>query len=200
MLWKCCMKFTNNTTPLDIEVIRKRLEAATPGPWEYRRWNDESHIVEINDITGWRKDYPECYIAKIGGWGYSGKYANAEFIAYAPTDIAALLTECDKLKNENDKLRENYADHMVVYEALLDEQKKSEALEGEVERLTVNWNKWNVAEAEEKIIVLESKLSRAKAALHKLNSHKAIGQVSDYDFILQMRNMVREAIAELERE
>lgn len=84
----------------------------TPGPWTTHRWNDDQYIVEIGDSTGWKKDHPEAYIAKIGGWGYAGN-GNAALIAAAP-----------KLQEENIRLRE--ALQIAEYRAYFDEAKYNE--------------------------------------------------------------------------
>lgn len=91
--------------------IRARLKAATPGPWAERRWNDDQHIVEAEgqDVTGWRKDHPESYIAKTGGWGYSLTHKNSTFIAHAPTDIANLIRALEKAVEQ----RDGYLDRLI---------------------------------------------------------------------------------------
>ncbi len=61
----------------------------TPGPWSERRWNDDKHIIEVGDSTGWKKDHPGAYIAKIGGWGYAGN-GNARLIIAAPVMFDAI--------------------------------------------------------------------------------------------------------------
>jgi hypothetical protein len=50
-------------------------------------------------------------------------------------DLISLLDYCDKLED-------GYSDHMVVYEALLDEQKKTEALEARCEKLESRLGKY----------------------------------------------------------
>jgi hypothetical protein len=70
-------------------------ERATPGPWEKNRWNDDCLIQEVNDSTGWIKDYPDAYICKIGGWGYTMN-GNAEFIAAGRQMLPELATRLNK--------------------------------------------------------------------------------------------------------
>ncbi len=55
---------------LDIEAIRARLAAATPGPWNHASWQ----LGQIN-------------------------FADADLIGYAPTDIVALLAEVARLRH-----------------------------------------------------------------------------------------------------
>ena len=64
---------------LDLEPIKERLAAATPGPWDF-------HIIP-----------PE-----IGGMGTG---ADAEFIANAPEDIAALIAEVERLRGQVNAVR-----------------------------------------------------------------------------------------------
>ncbi len=72
-----------------LESVRARLDAATPAPWQQTRCNDDGLIQETGDSTGWKKEYPFAYIAKLGGWGYAGR--NGALIASAPTDLDKLL-------------------------------------------------------------------------------------------------------------
>ncbi len=86
-----------------LEELRRVCKFATPGPWMSRRWNDDQHIVELDgvDVTGWRKDFPVAYIAKIGGWGYSGTYNNGAFIStFNPSQVLELLDEIEWLREE----------------------------------------------------------------------------------------------------
>lgn len=77
-------------TDLDLAPIKARLAAATPGPWtwvchstagvsEWTVFDAADHALATNR-HGWRPD--------------------AEFIAHAPTDIAALLAEVERLRAE----------------------------------------------------------------------------------------------------
>lgn len=73
---------------VDLQAIRDRLEAATEGPWSHVTDDDGRGRVEH---AVWS--------------GRAGKYAaediaaeNADFIPKAPTDIAALLAEVERLQ------------------------------------------------------------------------------------------------------
>jgi len=87
--------------PLDLEAIRKREQAATPGPWQY----DEGQTPFYNDAEG-----RSCGGLGNGLWSVfadledgdegdtytifeQGPKADALFIAHARTDIPALLAE-----------------------------------------------------------------------------------------------------------
>ena len=84
---------------LDLEPIRKRLETATPGPWR------------VDEVTGDAGDCPDGEVISRGIDGPGGVGLNtgvefqmyspedAQFIAHAPADIAALLGEVERLRN-----------------------------------------------------------------------------------------------------
>lgn len=81
------------TPPLDVAAIRARLEAATPGPWAIPNANvfrviapDAEHH---NPKQGRTPPYPWRIVADMGDEGTAA--ADATFIAYARTDIPALL-------------------------------------------------------------------------------------------------------------
>lgn len=70
-----------------IQEIRERQDAATSGPWQ----------AEGREI--WRRG--ESYTANIGGhvWIADVEHAgNKDFIAHAPSDIAYLLAEVERLQ------------------------------------------------------------------------------------------------------
>jgi hypothetical protein len=68
---------------IDIDAIRARLVAATPGPW----YVDES----LRGVEAQTHGYP----VEIVGW--TG-LADAMLIAHAPGDIAALVAEVERLR------------------------------------------------------------------------------------------------------
>jgi hypothetical protein len=73
-----------STTP-DLEAIRARLAAATPGPWETHHGCDD---------TG----YPCYFIHGFSGDAkrdYELHNANVDLLDHAPTDLAALLTHVE---------------------------------------------------------------------------------------------------------
>lgn len=76
---------------LDLEPIRARLEAAAPGPWEVAKvWGGD-----------WFFDGPYIWDNGPDNTGEPATdKANAVFIANAPTDIAALLAEVERLRKE----------------------------------------------------------------------------------------------------
>lgn len=84
---------------IDLETIKARAEAATPGPWK--------HEVQTGMIAGWpdeiivldRRLDVNLYEgeARIRG-GHSASRRNAEFIAHARQDVPALVTEVEALR------------------------------------------------------------------------------------------------------
>lgn len=92
---------------IDIDAIRARAEAATPGPWE---WNTERFKGGWSGITG--KDNAEILFpnhCNDGDDGYAWfedfpNDADAAFIAHAREDIPALLAEVDRLTAENERI------------------------------------------------------------------------------------------------
>lgn len=76
-------------TPEQIAAIRERLEAATPGPWG--REGDPVTCNEVSDVRG---------IKLYGKYKAVRCRDDADFIAAAPTDIAALLAHVAALDAE----------------------------------------------------------------------------------------------------
>lgn len=84
---------------LDLDAIRERLEAATPGPWTAHDWPEQDlYGDKVRDRTG-------LLVAQTwpGPPSYS-EQANAEFIAHSRTDVAALLDEVDRLRTLSERL------------------------------------------------------------------------------------------------
>ena len=86
---------------IDKEAIKARLDAATPGPW---REGKVSGTVVSDTPQTWNDGldyeyyggYPICESALTG---------DLEFIANAPTDIAELLVEVERLEGELAKFK-----------------------------------------------------------------------------------------------
>ena len=84
-------------TTLDLEPIKERLAAATPGPWKAKEdsWDGYSVVIDDNGPG-------VSIIAEQIGQGEDGGWGDAEFIAHAPEDIAALISEVERLRAERD--------------------------------------------------------------------------------------------------
>jgi len=87
-----------------IAAIRARLEAATKGPWEKRPW----HVAGQKSPPKWSISAPGRHIAMVGNANGQTKpawEADADLIAAAPTDLAWLVGEVERLTAERDGLR-----------------------------------------------------------------------------------------------
>lgn len=123
--------------PLDIEQIKQRLAAATPGPWDY--WSvvadgrvevyvpngsmDTEVILEFKDF----EDCPDCIRPAS---------ADSDLIAHAPTDIAALINEVEKLRATIERLHNerDVACASIQAERVAEKRRADDAL-AEVEKL-----------------------------------------------------------------
>ena len=85
-------------TTLDLEPIKERLAAATPGPWRVWHDPDPSKVRSTAVETAW------CYGDIEGDTELITDYlptgADAEMIAHAPEDIAALISEVERLREQ----------------------------------------------------------------------------------------------------
>ena len=87
-------------TTIDLDPIKERLAVATPGPWDFSVL-PQSVGITVATIhsehgpreTCWTVDLPP----EIGGMGTE---KDAEFIAHAPEDIAALVAEVERLRGQ----------------------------------------------------------------------------------------------------
>ena len=110
---------TENTEPLDLDAIRARAEAATPGPWEAGiQWvySDGQIYADDNrvpDVLGMEFADPD----RAEDEARRGQ-RNAEFIAAARTDVPTLLAEVKRLRAERDAAREALARVGALVEAL----------------------------------------------------------------------------------
>ena len=84
---------------IDLEPIKARLDKAHTewGPWKAKEdsWDGYS-VVVIDNGPG------VSIIAEQIGQGADGGRGDAEFIAHAPEDIAALISEVERLRAERD--------------------------------------------------------------------------------------------------
>lgn len=84
-----------------IAEIKKRLEAATPGPW--RRYFDD----DFGDYgIGLKREIKEPeYAYRVGG---INKSDDSKFIAHAPTDIAFLLEKLERFEKTKELIKIHY--------------------------------------------------------------------------------------------
>lgn len=114
----------------DLEAIRARKDAATPGPW--KRWDDgvdnevSARIGSIVEAPGRTADGRVKRIASVTDWlGGPQQRADAEFIAHARTDIPDLLEAVDRLRS-----------------MVMDAQTEAQMQAAEVERLRAENAEW----------------------------------------------------------
>ena len=103
-----------NMTEKQLEEIKERCEAATPGPWRlrYRTFLTECGEYENHHSLFTDNDRIICDLRDRNTWYGDGIYdedSDAEFIAYAREDIPALLEEIEKLKEEIKNLEKEYS-------------------------------------------------------------------------------------------
>ena len=88
-------------TTLDIEPIKARLDKAHTewGPWKAKEdiWDGYSVVIDDNGPG-------VSIIAEQIGQGEDEGRGDAEFIAHAPDDLAALITEVEQLREQVDEL------------------------------------------------------------------------------------------------
>lgn len=118
------------TSPLDLDAIRARADAASPGPWNAR---PHEHLVAScrclychEPTVGWWLDttsalYCGDFVAKRWAAGERNEDgselqscdegpllpdADIEFAIHAREDVPALLAEVERLRAENQQLRQ----------------------------------------------------------------------------------------------
>lgn len=109
------------TDSVDLEAIRRRLEAATPGPW-YAHNPDDAYAMNVYCVTTSPEEPdtqmgdPEEYCKEIVAMTLfqaprvvchdADRWEqDAAFIAHARTDVALLLDEVNRLREGADELR-----------------------------------------------------------------------------------------------
>ena len=95
-----------------IEEIRKRCEAATPGPWVVKQYDD--CFIEPS----------VCMIPANGCYDYNVLTENSQFIAHARQDVPNLLDYIEQLQAEYNRLNDF---EQTQYAKLLEENGKLQA-------------------------------------------------------------------------
>jgi len=85
-------------TAPDLSAIRARLQAGTPGPWE----RHGTLILSAMTSRGTQARIVDCEYDDVS---YDDNIANAALIANAPSDLAALLEENERL---HERLEDNH--------------------------------------------------------------------------------------------
>ena len=86
---------------ITVQEIRERWSKATPGPWRYEK-------TDCHYITNGVMDYT---------FGYDMEEYDAQAIASAPTDIAYLLAEVERLNRMVDRAIDKLAEFGCVVDA-----------------------------------------------------------------------------------
>ena len=88
---------------MDLQAIKDRLAAATPGQWHHGIL-PVSPPGHIGVRTVDENDHTDAIIARCGHWSEKDFrdqiVADAELIAHAPTDLAALVKAYEELQAE----------------------------------------------------------------------------------------------------
>ena len=129
-------------TSNELDEIRARCEAATPGMWERDLANnvwDNRHVMFVAEMRGWGHLTGKCALALSDEEATAIQNANAEFIAHARQDVPALLEAYEKLVSEYPfgSCRLNYDQPCTV----CDRCEAWKHLKEERDR----WEKWTVA-------------------------------------------------------
>ena len=92
---------------LDLEPIKERLAAATPGPWDADGTEVSQHWSRPEPWLTIATNEVDCMAYCYGGRGRGvERVEDAEFIAHAPEDIRALLAEVKRLQAQIDAVKE----------------------------------------------------------------------------------------------
>lgn len=85
---------------LDLDAIKARCEAATPGPWIAETETDGDQHEWWSYVVGVRAEVPEQWqwVFKFDDDYGTDQTADATFIAHARTDVPALVAEVERWK------------------------------------------------------------------------------------------------------
>ena len=100
------------TEPLDLDPIRTRLEAASPRPWRWEDWGDppvdnerRAYTLVSDEPVGSdllpASRRPSAPRAATSMWKNP---ADADLIAHAPSDIATLIAEVERLRGTDPEM------------------------------------------------------------------------------------------------
>ena len=100
-------------TDEDLAEIKGRLTMATPGPWVHGQ--NGGYVIlgykpKMERIDGYGADDHICILDDGDQYQYRSEdeqLANAKFIANAPTDIARLLAEVERLQTKVKRIQFN---------------------------------------------------------------------------------------------
>jgi hypothetical protein len=85
---------------LDLEAIKARCAAATPGAWKYRKSSERVFLRILGNEIGFAEQVVcEMNLCSVYAWG------NTEFIIHAREDVPALIAEVEFLRCVANSLR-----------------------------------------------------------------------------------------------
>jgi hypothetical protein len=87
----------------ELEAIRKRAEAATPGPWF-----DSETVYVVSNVRGDSIEWGADFIAE------TQEQSDAEFIANAREDVPKLLVEIERLRKTLDYINDLAGEFFTV--------------------------------------------------------------------------------------
>ena len=97
---------------LDLDPIRARLAAATPGPWHAYGNTLAAEVGRCTCSPHYGAHERSCGLEDIG----QVVERDADLIANAPADMAALIAEVERLRTENEELIERgWADEVFAH-------------------------------------------------------------------------------------
>lgn len=97
---------------LNLDLIKARMAAITPSPWETRHPFNDTRVVSMEGAI----------IATF----HANKNNNADFVAQAPTDIARLIAEVERLREQKQMLTMAIEDHYHVWQTSNDRLKETQ--------------------------------------------------------------------------
>lgn len=120
---------------IDLDQIKKQLEEISPWPWKAKLDEQAKSWHEL-----WSNGSPGMDIARLPPWSTHVE-ANAAFIAQAPSLVAALVKEVERLSAVIEHHKN--AVHELTIE-FIEELKKNDAANAEIERLKKELENKNV--------------------------------------------------------
>lgn len=104
------------TTTALLSQVRARLAAATPGPKEVIRFDNNSGEIDYQVAGG----KPYIILCQFGDFDNPKAKADAHLLAHAPTDLAKLLAIVEVMQAALEAIRDRASgrNHLLAYEAL----------------------------------------------------------------------------------
>jgi hypothetical protein len=104
------------TSPVQIEQIRARVDAASDGPWWSMCMGSEGWNIRNDEIGGTVRERKPL-VARVGYGEWEQDKANVAFIVNARSDIPDLLAAYDVMKQQRDEARTESAANRTAYRA-----------------------------------------------------------------------------------